>query len=60
MGITLLQVLRLDDSSHRRLRKSRGGDEKIFGLRFVDVALEQFVYLRVAESEAFDLIIRSI
>ena len=45
MGINLLQVLCLDDSSHRRLRKSRSGDEKIFGLHFVDVALEQFVYL---------------
>ena len=53
MEITLLQVLRLDDSSHRRLRKRCCGAEKIFGLRFVDVALEQFVYLRVAESESF-------
>ena len=26
---------------------------KLFGLHFVDVALEQFVYLRVAESESF-------
>ena len=41
MGISLLQFLGLDDSSQRRLRKSHSGYEKIFGLRFLDVALEQ-------------------
>lgn len=46
-------MLRLNDSGHRRLRERCCGCEKVFGLRFVDVAPEQFVYPRVAESESF-------
>ena len=55
MGNNLLQILRLDDSSHPHLRKKRSGVEKIFGLRFIDVAIEQFVYLRITESQSFRL-----
>ena len=53
MGISLLQLLCLYDSSHRRLRKRGCGVKKIFGFRFVNVTLDQFVYLRVAESQSF-------
>lgn len=52
IGTNVPQVLRLDDSGYRRLRKRCCGSKKVLRLRFVNVALEHFVYLGVAESES--------